>query len=99
MLPTGRNFYGVDPRLLPTPVAWEIGKQLGEAVISDYISDQGCYPEAVGIVLWAGANMKSWAVLAEFLYLLGVRPVWQKSSQRVIGLEVIPLVEISYVRE
>lgn len=99
LLPTGRNFYGVDPRLLPTPAAWEIGKQLGEAVISDYISDQGCYPEAVGIVLWAGANMRSHGqCTAEFLYLLGVRPVWQKSSQRVIGLEVIPLAELKRPR-
>ena len=28
LLPTGRNFYGVDPRTLPTAAAWEIGKSL-----------------------------------------------------------------------
>ena len=55
LLPTGRNFYGIDPRNLPTPAAWEIGKTLGDQVIERYISEEGRYPESVGIVLWSGA--------------------------------------------
>ena len=99
LLPTGRNFYGVDPRLLPTPAAWELGKRLGDEVVSQYIADEGCYPEACGIVLWAGANMRSHGqCVAEFLYLMGVRPVWQRPSQRVVGLEVIPLEELKRPR-
>ena len=99
LLPTGRNFYGVDPRLLPTPAAWELGKRLGDEVVSQYIADEGRYPEACGIVLWAGANMRSHGqCVAEFLYLMGVRPVWQRPSQRVVGLEVIPLKELKRPR-
>ena len=99
LLPTGRNFYGVDPRLLPTPAAWELGKRLGDEVVSQYIADEGRYPEACGIVLWAGANMRSHGqCVAEFLYLMGVRPVWQRPSQRVAGLEVIPLEELKRPR-
>lgn len=99
LLPTGRNFYGVDPRLLPTPAAWELGKRLGDEVVSQYIADEGRYPEACGIVLWAGANMRSHGqCVAEFLYLMGVRPVWQRPSQRVVGLEVIPLEELKRPR-
>ena len=99
LLPTGRNFYGVDPRLLPTPAAWELGKRLGDEVVSQYIADEGHYPEACGIVLWAGANMRSHGqCVAEFLYLMGVRPVWQRPSQRVVGLEVIPLKELKRPR-
>ena len=99
LLPTGRNFYGVDPRTLPTAAAWEIGKSLGDQVISRFIEEEGHYPENIGIVLWAGANMRSHGqCLAEFLYLLGVKPVWQSGSLRVIGLEVMPLNELKRPR-
>ena len=99
LLPTGRNFYGVDPRTLPTPAAWEIGKSLGDQVISRFIEEEGHYPENIGIVLWAGANMRSHGqCLAEFLYLLGVKPVWQPGSLRVLGLDVIPLSELKRPR-
>ena len=99
MLPTGRNFYGVDPRNLPTAAAWEIGKNLGNQVIERYIAEEGRYPESIGIVLWSGSNMRSHGqCLAEFLFLLGVRPVWQRGSLRVIGLEVIPLSELKRPR-
>lgn len=95
LLPTGRNFYGVDPRTLPTAAAWEIGKSLGDQVISRFIEEEGHYPENIGIVLWAGANMRSHGqCLAEFLYLMGMKPVWQPGSLRVIGLEVMPLNEL-----
>lgn len=99
LLPSGRNFYGVDPRALPTPAAWEIGKTLGEEVVSRYILEEGRYPECVGIVLWAGANMRSHGqCIAEFLYLMGLRPIWQRGSLRVVDVEVIPLAELKRPR-
>ncbi|EJU27855.1 cobaltochelatase subunit CobN [Selenomonas sp. CM52] len=99
VLPTGRNFYGLDPRCLPTPAAWEYGKELGDALVEQYISEEGRYPEAVGIVFWAGSNMRSHGqCIAELFYLMGVRPVWQRPSQRVVGLEVIPLAKLKRPR-
>jgi len=99
LLPTGRNFYGIDPRVLPTPAAWEIGVKMGDEVISRYIAEEGHYPECVGIVLWAGANMRSHGqCVAEFLYLMGLRPVWQRGSMRVIDVEVIPIDELKRPR-
>ena len=99
LLPTGRNFYGVDPRTLPTPAAWEIGKKMGDEVISRYIEEEGTYPECVGIVLWAGANMRSHGqCIAEFLYLMGLRPVWQRGSMRVIDVEIMSLDELKRPR-
>lgn len=95
LLPTGRNFYGVDPRSLPTPAAWEIGKILADEVITRFIAEEGRYPENIGMVFWAGANMRSRGqCIAEFLYLMGIRPVWQAGSLRVTDLEVIPLAEL-----
>ena len=95
ILPTGRNFFGVDPNNLPTPAAWELGKLLADQVITRYISEENSYPESIGIVLWSDSNMRSnGQCIAEFLYLLGVKPVWQRGSQRVIDLEIIPLPEL-----
>lgn len=99
ILPTGRNFYGVDPRTLPTPAAWEIGITMGDEVIERYIAEEGRYPENVGIVLWATSNMRSHGqCIAQFLYLMGVKPVWQKGSMRVVDLEVIPMTELKRPR-
>ncbi len=99
VLPTGRNFYGLDPRSLPTPAAWKYGKELGDALIEQYISDEGRYPEAVGIVFWAGSNMRSHGqCIAELFYLMGVRPVWRRPSNRVMKLEIIPLAELKRPR-
>ena len=99
VLPTGRNFYGVDPSKLPSPAGWKLGTMLGDQVIARYIADEGCYPENIGMVLWCGANLRSRGqCIAEFLYLLGVKPIWKKGSMRVVGLEAIPLEELKRPR-
>lgn len=99
LLPTGRNFYSADPRTLPTKAAWEIGKQMAENVIEKFIASEGRYPESVGIILWATSNLRNHGqCIAEFLCLMGLRPVWQKAGGRVVGLEVIPLAELKRPR-
>lgn len=99
LLPSGRNFYGVDPRTMPSPSGWRLGVKLGDRMIEKFIADQGKYPENIGMVLWSGPNMRSSGQdIAEFLYLLGIRPVWQKGSLHVSGLEVIPLSELKRPR-
>ncbi len=99
LLPSGRNFYGVDPRALPSPTGWQLGVKLGDRMIEKFIADQGKYPENIGMVLWSGPNMRSSGQdIAEFLYMLGVRPVWQKGSLHVRGLEIIPLSELKRPR-
>lgn len=95
VLPTGRNFFGVDPRALPSLLAWETGKTLGDALIRTYLDDEGKYPERIGMIFWSGNNMRTKGqCVAEYLYLLGVQPVWQSSSGRVSGLQAIPLEEL-----
>lgn len=99
LLPSGRNFYGVDPRTMPSPTGWNLGVKLGDRMIEKFIADQGKYPENIGMVLWSGPNMRSSGQdIAEFLYMLGVRPVWQKGSLTVRGLEIIPLSELKRPR-
>ncbi|MBR1590881.1 MAG: cobaltochelatase subunit CobN [Acidaminococcaceae bacterium] len=95
LLPTGRNFYSIDPRKLPTAVAWNIGRQMADDIILRFIQEEGRYPESVGMILWATNNMRSHReCIAEFLFLLGLKPIWQAGSGIVTGSEVIPLEEL-----
>ena len=98
VLPMGRNFYGLDERALPTKIAYQLGIELADQVMADYILNEQRYPETIGIILWASSNSRSHGqCLGEFLYLLGVRPKWQ-SNGRISGLEVIPLDELQRPR-
>ncbi len=98
ILPTGRNFYSLDPRTIPSPGAWEVGKALGDALLERCLAEEGKYPETVGIIVWGTTTMRTRGDdIAEILYLLGLRPVWQ-SNGIVSGLEVIPLEELGRPR-
>ena len=99
ILPTGRNFYSVDPRAVPTPASWEVGVALANALIERYQKEEGKYPENVGIVIWATDTMKTKGDdIAEILYLMGTKPVWEGSSGRVVGVEVIPIEKLNRPR-
>ena len=89
VLPTGRNFYSVDPKALPSRLAWEVGQRLADALLERHLAEEGRYPAAVGLVLWGTAAMRtSGDDVAEALALLGVRPVWAAESGRVTGVEL-----------
>jgi cobaltochelatase CobN len=99
ILPTGRNFYSVDPRAIPSPAAWKVGVALGDAMVERYVEEEGKYPESVGIIIWAIDTMKTKGDdIAEILYLMGVRPVWEETSGRVVGVEAILLQELKRPR-
>jgi len=98
ILPTGRNFFSLDPRIIPTPAAWEVGKALGDVLLERYLKEEGRYPESVGIIVYGGPTMRSRGDdIAEVLYLLGIRPVWQANGV-VKGLAVIPGEELARPR-
>jgi cobaltochelatase CobN len=99
VLPTGRNFYSMDPRSIPSETSWQIGQELAESLIERYLKDEGKYPESVGISVWGTSAMRTHGDdISQILALLGVRPVWQEESRRVSGLEVIPLQELGRPR-
>jgi cobaltochelatase CobN len=92
ILPTGRNFYSVDPRSLPSQVAWRVGEQLAAEVLRRHVKETGRYPESVSISIWGTSAMRTHGDdVAEILALLGVRPLWQAESRRLTGIEVIAL--------
>ncbi|KOG41514.1 cobaltochelatase subunit CobN [Streptomyces decoyicus] len=99
VLPTGRNFYSVDPKAVPSRLAWETGQALADSLLERYRSDNGDWPQSVGLSLWGTSAMRtSGDDVAEALALLGVRPVWDDASRRVNGLEAIPLAELGRPR-
>ncbi len=99
VLPTGRNFYSVDPRALPSQLSWETGRRLADALLARHVQDHGELPRMVGLVAWGTSAMRTQGDdAAEILALLGVRPLWARESRRVTGLEVIALEELGRPR-
>ncbi len=99
ILPTGRNFYSVDVRAVPSNFAWQVGCKLGDDLLEKYLAKENQYPESIGISVWGTSNMRTQGDdIAEILWLLGVRPVWQEESRRVVDLEIISLAELKRPR-
>ena len=99
VLPTGRNFYTVDPRAVPSRLAWGTGQAMAESLLQRYLDETGEYPASVGLSVWGTSAMRtSGDDIAEVLALLGVRPVWDEASRRVSDLEVISLEELGRPR-
>ncbi|MCM0621338.1 cobaltochelatase subunit CobN [Nocardioides bruguierae] len=99
VLPTGRNFYTVDPRAVPSRLAWQTGQALAESLVRRHVEDTGEVPRSVGISVWGTSAMRtSGDDVAEVLALLGVRPAWDEASRRVTDLVPVPLEELGRPR-
>ncbi|MGY1855146.1 cobaltochelatase subunit CobN [Modestobacter sp. SYSU DS0290] len=100
VLPTGRNFYSVDPRAVPSRLAWETGQAMADSLVERYRADHdGEFPRSVGLSVWGTSAMRTAGDdVAEVLALLGVRPVWDEASRRVTSLEPIDLDELGRPR-
>jgi len=98
ILPTGRNFYSLDPHRIPTPSAWEIGKKLAEKTLEKHLTEEGSYPECIAFywqstdIMWSDGEG-----MAQMMYLLGTSPTWSRSG-RLKGFNVIPLAELGRPR-
>jgi len=99
VLPTGRNFYSVDNRAVPTPTAWELGKKSAENVILRHLQDHGAYLKSLALSVWGTANMRTGGDdIAQALAFIGAKPVWDPGSLRVSGYEIIPLAKLGRPR-
>lgn len=92
VLPTGRNFYSVDTRTVPTPAAWTLGWKSADLLIRRHLQDHGDWPRALALTAWGTSNMRTGGDdIAQGLALMGVRPTWDAASRRVTGFEILPL--------
>ena len=99
ILPMGRNYYGIDPDIVPTPAAWEVGRRMADQMIERYVAEKASYPREIGFIIWATDTMKTNGDdVAYILWLMGVRPVWSPIGGQVTGLEVVPLSELGRPR-
>lgn len=99
LLPSGRNFYSIDPNAIPSHASWEVGKKMADQMVERHVKEMGCYPKNVGIVVWATDTMKTGGDdIAYILWLMGLRPKWSATGSRVVGLEVIPSSELGRPR-
>lgn len=99
VLPTGRNFYSVDSRAVPTPTAWELGKKSAESLVLRHLQDHGHHLRSVALSVWGTANMRTGGDdIAQAMALIGARPTWDPGSLRVSGYEIIPLAKLGRPR-
>ncbi|MBW4625203.1 MAG: cobaltochelatase subunit CobN [Brasilonema octagenarum HA4186-MV1] len=92
VLPTGKNFYSVDIRAIPTETAWDVGRKAAETVVERYVQEEGEYPKTLGLSVWGTATMRTGGDdIAQALALLGVQPVWDGAARRVVDFEILPL--------
>ena len=91
VLPTGRNFYSLDSRAVPTPAAWALGWRSAGLLIERHLREQGDWPRALLLTAWGTSNMRTGGDdIAQCLALMGVRPTWDEARRRVTGFEIIP---------
>ncbi len=99
VLPTGRNFFSIDARSLPTPTAWRLGWASAASVLQLYTERHGEWPRALVVSAWGTANMRTGGDdIAQALALMGCRPVWDGAGGRVTGIEVLPLATLGRPR-
>ena len=99
LLPTGMNFYSIDPESIPTMPSWKVGRDMADRMVERYIDEKGAYPKQVGLVLWSTDTMKTGGDdIAYALWLLGLEPLWAASGGAVTGLRVIPPKELGRPR-
>lgn len=90
-LPTGRNFFSVDSRAVPTPTAWALGWKSANLLLEKHLQTHGDWPRTMLITAWGTANMRTGGDdIAQAMALMGVKPQWDTANRRVTGFEVLP---------
>jgi cobaltochelatase CobN len=91
VLPTGRNLFTSDPRTMPTPTAYDLGRAAAEEVVRGYMQSHGDWPRSLVIDLWGSASLRTGGEeIAQGLALMGCRPQWDSATGRITGIEVLP---------
>jgi cobaltochelatase CobN len=99
VLPTGRNFFSVDTRAVPTEAAWALGRRSAELLVTRHAQDHGDWPTSIGLTAWGTSNMRTGGDdIAQAFALIGAKPVWERASGRVTGYEVLTLAELGRPR-
>ncbi|MFQ3310360.1 MAG: cobaltochelatase CobN [Candidatus Paceibacteria bacterium] len=98
-LPTGRNFFSLDNRSVPSAAAWALGQRSAQALIERHLQEHGDYPTQLGLSVWGTATMRTGGDdIAQAFALMGIKPIWAPGSQRVTDFEIIPAMQLGRPR-
>ena len=98
-LPTGRNFFSLDNRSVPSAAAWALGQRSAQALIERHLQEHGDYPTQIGLSVWGTATMRTGGDdIAQAFALMGIKPIWAPGSQRVMDFEIIPAMQLGRPR-
>ena len=98
-LPTGRNFFSLDNRSVPSPAAWALGQLSAQSLLERHLQEEGDYPQQLGLSVWGTATMRTGGDdIAQAFALMGIKPVWAPGSQRVVDFEIIPAMQLGRPR-
>jgi len=99
VLPTGRNLFTADPRTLPSQTALDFGRLAADEVLRNHLQTHGEMPRALVIDLWGSATLRTGGEeIAQGLWLMGCRPIWDPATARVTGVEVLPTATLGRAR-
>ena len=92
VLPTGKNFFSVDIRAIPTETAWDLGKRSAEKILELYLQENGEHLSHLAISIWGTSTMRNGGEdICQLLSLMGLKPVWDGTLRRVVDLDIIPI--------
>jgi magnesium chelatase subunit H len=98
VLPTGRNIHALDPYRMPSPAAYERGKEIAKKIIQQNLESKGTYPETVAVMLWGLDAIKTKGEsLGILLELVGAEPV-KEGTGRIVRYELKPVAEVGHPR-
>ena len=93
-IPTGYDGYASDPTRMPSQAAYESAVTIVNMLLADYYEQHGKWPELTSLILWGTEISRTEGIgVAEFMYLLGCKPVWADNG-KVLGVEQLPLSEL-----
>jgi magnesium chelatase subunit H len=98
VLPTGRNIHALDPYRMPSPAAYERGKEIARKIIQQNLEEKGAYPETVAVMLWGLDAIKTKGEsLGILLELVGAEPV-KEGTGRIVRYELVPVEKLGHPR-
>ncbi len=98
VLPTGRNIHALDPYRMPSPAAYERGREIAQKILAQHLKEHGQYPETVAVMLWGLDAIKTRGEsLGILLELVGAEPV-KEGTGRIVRYELRQLAEVGHPR-
>lgn len=97
-LPTGRNIHALDPYRMPSPAAYERGREIARKIIDQHLKEHQSYPETVAVMLWGLDAIKTKGEsLGILLELVGAEPT-KEGTGRIVRYSLKPLSEVGHPR-